>query len=83
MSTPKHLIEVGLLDAENVPETPEADLNYLMSIALDKITFLPFGYLMDRFRWAVFRGENDYQRLWDEYRLKYQVKQKKTRILFF
>merc|ERR1719283_399897 len=72
VSTPKHLIEVGLLDAENVPETPEADLNYLMSIALDKITFLPFGYLMDRFRWAVFRGENDYQRLWDEYRLKYQ-----------
>ena len=53
-----------------------------MSIALDKITFLPFGYLMDKFRWAVFRGENDYQRLWDEYRLKYQVKLSMTFIQY-
>ena len=54
-------------------ENAEADLNYLMSIALDKITFLPFGYLMDKFRWTVFAGETQYQQLWDEYRLKYQV----------
>ena len=27
-----------------------------MSMALDKIAFLPFGYLMDQWRWAVFNG---------------------------
>ena len=71
VSTPRHLQEVGLLG--DIAESPEADLNYLMSIALDKITFLPFGYLMDKWRWSVFAGETEYQRLWDEYRLKYQV----------
>ena len=71
VSTPRHLQAVGLLG--EIEESPEADLNYLMSIALDKITFLPFGYLMDKWRWAVFAGDSDYQRLWDEYRLKYQV----------
>jgi len=70
VSTPKHLQEVGLLGA--LDESPEADMNYLMSIALDKITFLPFGYLMDKFRWAVFAGETQYQALWDHFRLKYQ-----------
>ena len=28
-----------------------------MSVALDKIAFLPFGYLMDKWRWGVFSGE--------------------------
>lgn len=35
----------------------EDDINYLMGIALDKIVFLPFGKLMDDFRWALFAGE--------------------------
>ena len=35
----------------------EADLNFLMSMALDKISFLPFGYLIDQWRWSVFSGE--------------------------
>ena len=34
----------------------EADINYLMSIALDKIAFLPFAILMDQWRWGVFDG---------------------------
>ena len=34
----------------------EADLNYLMKVALTKIAFLPFGYLMDQWRWRVFEG---------------------------
>lgn len=34
----------------------ESTINFLMSIALDKIAFLPFGYLMDQWRWKVFDG---------------------------
>ena len=36
----------------------EADLNYLMSIALDKIAFLPFAILMDQWRWDIFDGSS-------------------------
>ena len=32
-------------------------MNFLMSVALSKIAFLPFGYLMDKWRWGVFSGE--------------------------
>lgn len=36
---------------------PESDINFLMSQALQKLAFLPFGYLVDRWRWRVFSGE--------------------------
>ncbi|XP_037079985.1 angiotensin-converting enzyme-like isoform X2 [Pollicipes pollicipes] len=55
VATPKHLKEVGLL--EEVVNDPEVDMNFLMSVALDKIAFLPFGYLMDKWRWGVFSGD--------------------------
>jgi len=75
VSTPKHLETVGLL--ETVESTEEADLNYLMSILLDKVTFLPFGYLMDLYRWDIFdttKGitKDKYQEHWDKLRLEYQ-----------
>lgn len=38
-----------------------------MSMALDKIAFLPFGYLMDQWRWKVFDGRippTDYNKEW-------------------
>lgn len=63
--TPKHLSRIGLLP--NVTQSKEADLNYLMKVALDKIVFLPFGYLMDLWRWQVFKGtipEKDYNCEW-------------------
>ncbi|GCC21613.1 hypothetical protein chiPu_0020087 [Chiloscyllium punctatum] len=47
--------------------SPESDINYLMSIALDKIAFLPFSYLMDQWRWKVFDGripEDVYNQEW-------------------
>jgi len=50
-------------------------MNYLMSILLDKVTFLPFGYLMDLYRWEIFEGTTepeDYQKRWDELRREYQ-----------
>ncbi|XP_032891036.1 angiotensin-converting enzyme isoform X3 [Amblyraja radiata] len=73
VSTPKHLKTIGLLN--EVMDNKESDINYLMSIALDKIAFLPFGYLMDQWRWKVFDGripESDYNREWWNLRLKYQ-----------
>lgn len=46
---------------------PESDINFLMSMALDKIAFLPFGYLMDQWRWKVFDGRippSEYNKEW-------------------
>ncbi|NXU41431.1 ACE enzyme, partial [Drymodes brunneopygia] len=73
VSTPKHLHSINLLD--QVMENKESDINYLMSIALDKIAFLPFGYLMDQWRWKVFDGrikEDEYNKEWWNLRMKYQ-----------
>ena len=51
----------------NTSIATESDINFLMSIALDKIAFLPFGYLMDQWRWKVFDGripETEYNKEW-------------------
>jgi peptidyl-dipeptidase A len=70
--TPEYLKNIGLITA--VP--PEsADLGLLMKLALDKVAFLPFGYLVDQWRWKVFSGEvgpGDYNKAWWELRQKYQ-----------
>ncbi len=53
----------------------KADLGLLMRLALDKVAFLPFGYLVDQWRWKVFSGEvspADYNKAWWELREKYQ-----------
>ena len=52
--TPDYLKQLGLIDA--VPG-PEADIPYLLRMALDKIAFLPFASLVDKWRWEVFSGE--------------------------
>lgn len=73
VSTPKHLHSIGLLD--KLEENAESTINFLMSIALDKIAFLPFGYLMDQWRWKVFDGRissSEYNKEWWNLRLKYQ-----------
>jgi peptidyl-dipeptidase A len=70
--TPPYLKQLGLI--ENVPQ-PSADIGYLLNRALDKVAFLPFGYLVDQWRWKVFSGEvgpNDYNKAWWELREKYQ-----------
>jgi peptidyl-dipeptidase A len=70
--TPEYLKEIGLLD--EVPP-PQADIPILLKQALDKVAFLPFGLLIDRWRWEVFSGEikpRDYNRAWWDLRLKYQ-----------
>jgi len=69
--TPEYLHQVGLL--ESVPQTD--DTGYLLRMALDKIAFLPFGLLIDQWRWKVFNGEikpADYNQSWWEMRERYQ-----------
>ena len=70
--TPPYLKQIGLID--RVPDS-SADLGFLLNRALDKVAFLPFGYLVDQWRWKVFSGEigpNDYNKAWWELREKYQ-----------
>uniref|UniRef100_A0AAQ6AE45 Angiotensin-converting enzyme n=1 Tax=Amphiprion ocellaris TaxID=80972 RepID=A0AAQ6AE45_AMPOC len=74
VATPKHLQSIGLLDKVENNEG-EFDINFLMSMALDKIAFLPFGYLMDQWRWKVFDGRipsTEYNKEWWNLRMKYQ-----------
>jgi len=69
VSTPTHLHKIGLL--KEIDDDYEADINYLMKQALDKIAFLPFGYMIDKWRWSVFNGattKQDYQQHWDDLR---------------
>ncbi len=70
--TPPYLKQIGLID--KVPDQ-SADIGFLLQRALDKVAFLPFGYLVDQWRWKVFSGEvspNDYNKAWWDLRLKYQ-----------
>ncbi len=71
--TPGYLAEVGLIsDAE---QNEQAVINRQMQMALDSIAFLPFGKLIDEWRWAVFAGEvtpGDYNKSWWEMRTRYQ-----------
>jgi peptidyl-dipeptidase A len=70
--TPEYLVRIGLLD--KAPDTSR-DLGLLMNKSLEKIAFLPFGLLVDQWRWKVFSGEitpANYNKAWWELRLKYQ-----------
>ena len=53
--TPEYLHEVGLLP--EVPKNDRTELNKQMQTALERLAFLPFGLLIDRWRWGVFSGE--------------------------
>jgi peptidyl-dipeptidase A len=69
--TPEYLKQIGLLD--NVPQSDDTAL--LLRKALDKVAFLPFGLLIDEWRWKVFGGEirpADYNKSWWEWRARYQ-----------
>ena len=70
--TPEYLKQIGLID--KVPDE-SADIGLLLERALDKVAFLPFGYLVDQWRWKVFSGEvapTDYNKAWWDLREKYQ-----------
>ena len=70
--TPEYLAEVGLLD--RVPPADQ-DLGLLLRLALDKVAFLPFGLMVDQWRWKVFSGEitpEAYNEGWWDLRTEYQ-----------
>jgi peptidyl-dipeptidase A len=72
--TPEYLVQVGLLERSQVPSA-EKDLGLLLRQALDKVAFLPFGLLIDRWRWGVFSGEiapADYNSAWVKMKQDYQ-----------
>jgi len=72
--TPDYLVQLGLLDKSKVP--PESkDIGLLLRQAMDKVAFLPFGLLIDKWRWGVFDGSiqpASYNKAWTDLRLQYQ-----------
>ena len=70
--TPEYWVKIGLLD--KAPDTSK-DIGLLLKKALEKIAFLPFGLVIDEWRWRVFSGEilpEKYNEAWWQLRLKYQ-----------
>jgi peptidyl-dipeptidase A len=71
--TPAYLAKIGLVPA--AAPSREAVINQQMKMALEKIAFLPFGKLIDEWRWKVFAGEvtpANYNAAWWELREQYQ-----------
>ena len=70
--TPEYLKTISLIDM--VPPA-SGDIDYLLRQALDKVAFLPFGLIIDKWRWEVFAGDakpEQYNKAWWDLRLKYQ-----------
>jgi peptidyl-dipeptidase A len=70
--TPEYLVKIGLLD-----KAPDAsgDIPLLLRQALEKLAFLPFGLVVDQWRWQVFNGEvkpDQYNAAWWKLREQYQ-----------
>ncbi|MBN8733815.1 MAG: M2 family metallopeptidase [Acidobacteria bacterium] len=70
--TPEYLGKLGFLAK---PTDPSKDTGLLLHRALEKVAFLPFGLLVDQWRWKVFSGEvkpENYNTAWWELKKKYQ-----------
>ena len=71
--TPKYLQSIGLLDGAQTSQ--EALINSQMRMALAKVSFLPFGLMIDRWRWGVFDGSikpEQYNQAWWDLKARYQ-----------
>jgi peptidyl-dipeptidase A len=71
--TPAYMHQIGLIGP--IKPSHEATINQQMRVALDKIAFLPFGKLIDEWRWKVFSGEvtpENYNAAWWQLREQYQ-----------
>ncbi len=72
--TPEYLVQIGLLDRSKVPSA-DKDVGLLLRQAMDKVAFLPFGYLVDKWRWGVFDGSitpANYNQAWVDLKQRYQ-----------
>jgi peptidyl-dipeptidase A len=71
--TPQYLKNLGLI--EQLPQGDKGRINFQMKMALDKVAFLPFGLLIDKWRWDVFSGKtpkSQYNAAWWALKTKYQ-----------
>ena len=71
--TPAYLQSIGLVDVQQ--QSHDALINAQMRMALAKVSFLPFGLMIDRWRWGVFDGSikpENYNKAWWELKAKYQ-----------
>ncbi|RPE77127.1 M2 family metallopeptidase [Vulcaniibacterium tengchongense] len=71
--TPKYLQSIGLVGDQQ--QSREALINAQMRMALAKVSFLPFGLMIDRWRWGVFDGSikpDQYNKAWWDLKAKYQ-----------
>jgi peptidyl-dipeptidase A len=72
--TPQYLVDIGLLDKSKVPSA-DKDVGLLLRQAMDKVAFLPFGLLVDKWRWGVFDGSitpDTYNSAWVDLKKQYQ-----------
>jgi len=72
--TPQYLVDIGLLDKSKVPSA-DKDTGLLLRQAMDKVAFLPFGLLVDKWRWGVFDGTitpATYNQAWVDLKKQYQ-----------
>ena len=72
--TPEYLVQIGMLDKAKVP-TADKDTGLLLRQAMDKVAFLPFGLLVDKWRWGVFDGTitpATYNQAWVDLKTQYQ-----------
>ena len=70
--SPSYLQKIGLID--KVPGA-DAEIPYLLRMALDRIAFVPFGLIIDKWRWEVFSGQvtpEHYNDAWWALATKYQ-----------
>jgi peptidyl-dipeptidase A len=72
--TPEYLVQIGLLDRSKVPDASK-DTGLLLRQAMDKVAFLPFGLMVDKWRWGVFDGSTtpaEYNASWVALKQQYQ-----------
>jgi peptidyl-dipeptidase A len=72
--TPEYLTQIGLLDRSKVPSA-DKDTGLLLRQAMDKVAFLPFGLMVDKWRWGVFDGSTppaNYNASWVALKQQYQ-----------
>ena len=73
VNTPRHLEKINLL--KDYADTKEDNINTLFRMALERVAFLPFGLLIDTWRWDVFSGEvkeENWNKHWWDLKEKYQ-----------
>jgi len=72
--TPEYLVQIDMLTPDQVPSA-DKDIGLLLRQAMDKVAFLPFGLLLDRYRWGLFDGsipEAATNTGWNALRTEYQ-----------